>query len=235
MLHRAGYNARAARRKPLVSARNRKKRIEFANGYINKNIEFWCQVLFSDESKFNIFHSGGRILVWRKRNTELDPKNLCSTVKHGGGGVMVWGCMAASDVGELVFIEDTMDKMRYLEILKENLKKSAEKLGLGNNFYFQQDNDLKHTAYVVRQWISFNIPHILGTPPQSPDLNPIEHLWEELEKRVRTHNISSKAQLKQVLLDEWKKISAEITKKLVYSMQNRLKEVIRRKGHPTKY
>ncbi|KAK2583956.1 hypothetical protein KPH14_001215 [Odynerus spinipes] len=159
----------------------KKKRKTFSEQYLLKDNEFWDQVLWSDESKFNIFQNSGRILVWRKPNTKFEPKNLQSTVKHGGGGVLVWGCMAASGIGELVFIEDIMDKMVYLNVLKNNVKKCAEKLELGWNFYFQHDNDPKHTAYIVRQWIAFNIPHVLPTPPQSPDLNPIEHLWEELE------------------------------------------------------
>lgn len=234
-LHRAGYSARVARKKPLISKKNKKRRMEFANEFIGKDNDFWCQVLFSDESKFNIYRSNGRILVWRKPNTELEPKHLQGTAKHGGGGVMVWGCMAASGVGELEFIEGNMDKIKYLDILKNNLKKSAESLGLGNSYYFQQDNDPKHTAYIVRQWLIFNVPHLLKTAPQSPDLNPIEHLWEELEKRIRKVNITSKAQLQRVISEEWKKIGEEVTKKLVFSMNKRLKEVIKRKGYPTKY
>ena len=76
---------------------------------------------------------------------------------------------------------------------------------------------------------------MLITPPQSPDMNPIEHLWDHLEKRLRCHHISNKNQLKDLLLSEWLQISSEYTKKLVYSMPNRLNEVIRLKGYPTKY
>lgn len=169
--------------------------------------------MFSDESKFNIFQCDGRVLVWRRSNTELEERNIVQTIKHGGGGVMVWGCMSSSGVGELVFIENTMDKHVYLNILKQNLKKSAHKLNLEADYYFQQDNDPKHTAYIVRQWIIFNTPHMLATPPQSPDLNPIEHLWSELGRRIKTRHITSKQELKQVLLEEWQKIGPEITKK----------------------
>ncbi len=80
-------------------------------------------MIFSDESKFNVFGPDGRTLVWRQANTQLQEKNLQPTVKHGGGNVMVWGCMTASGVGELVFIEDIMDKHKYLNVLKDNLKK----------------------------------------------------------------------------------------------------------------
>lgn len=235
VLREAGYNSRVPRKKPYISKTNQRKRIEFAREHQNKDLDFWRTVIFSDESKFNIFRCDGRISVWRKPNTELERRNMLPTVKHGGGGVLVWGCMAASGVGELVFIEEIMDKMLYLNILKNNLSKSAEKLGLAGNYYFQQDNDPKHTAHIVREWILYNTPHTLKTPPQSPDLNPIEHLWDALDKRIRTHDIGSKAQLKQALTEEWAKIGPELTTNLVTSMPNRLKEVIKRKGFPTHY
>lgn len=235
VLHREGYRCRVARRKPLVSVANKKKRLEFAQAYLNVNPGFWDNVIFSDESKYNIFQSDGGRKVWRKPNTELDPKNIKSTVKHGGGSVMVWGCIASSGVGELVFIDKIMDKHLYLNILKENLQKSAEKLGIGNTFYFQQDRDPKHTAHIVREWILSNTPHILPTPPQSPDMNPIEHVWWELEKRIRKHHITSKDHLKKLLKEEWNKISTDFIKNLTNSMPNRLQAVIRAKGNPTKY
>ena len=61
------------------------------------------------------------------------------------------------------------------------MPESAKKLGLGENFYFQHDNDPKHTAHIVQQWTAFCLPHFVQTPPQSPDINPIENLWFELE------------------------------------------------------
>lgn len=188
-----------------------------------------------DESKYNIFGSDGRALVWRKKNEELNPKNTRKTVKHGGGGVMVWGCMSAAGVGNLAFIEEIMNKTVYLNILKNNLNQSAEKLDIRRDYYFQQDNDPKHTAADVKMWLAYNTPHMLNTPPQSPDMNPIENLWDHLEKRLRNHTISNKNQLKTLLMTEWQQISPDYTKKLVYSMPSRLNEVLRLKGYPTKY
>ncbi|GFY21553.1 transposable element Tc1 transposase [Trichonephila clavipes] len=95
---KAGYNGRVARKKPLIGKRNRVKRLKFAKGHILKPQQFWNEVIFSDESKFNIFGSDGRCMVWRKPNTSHHPKHTIPTVKHGGGSVMVLGCMAASGV-----------------------------------------------------------------------------------------------------------------------------------------
>lgn len=131
---------------------------------------------------------------------------------------MVWGCMSAAGVGKLVFINGIMDKTVYLNILKENLLQSANKLSLGGKFCFQQDNDPKHTAHIVRMWLVYHTPGTLKHPPQSPDLNPIEHLWKELENRVRKHVINNLSHLKQLLIQEWDKIPSETTEKLVLSM-----------------
>ncbi|GFY17930.1 transposable element Tc1 transposase [Trichonephila clavipes] len=92
-------------RNPHISAVNRQKRLDFANEHVNKLPQFWGKVLFSDESKFCIFCIKWRKLVWRKQGTALEKENLVPTVKYGGGGVMVWGCMAANGVSRLTFID----------------------------------------------------------------------------------------------------------------------------------
>lgn len=235
VLHKSNLKSYSARKKPYVSEINRKKRLEFAKKYKGVEPEFWKKVIWSDESKFNLFGPDGHGRVWRKPKEALNPKNTIKTVKHGGGGIMVWGCMAASGVGNMVIIDGIMDHKVYLNILKENLQASAEKLGLQDTFYFQQDNDPKHKSYVVRQWLVYNVPHLLETPPQSPDLNPIEHLWSILGKKIREHVIQNKTDLKHVILEEWSKISISLTQKLVLSMPNRLSEVIKLKGYPTRY
>ncbi|GBP15725.1 Transposable element Tc1 transposase, partial [Eumeta japonica] len=194
------------RKKPLVSLINRQKRIAFAEEHINKPEDFWKKVLFSDESKYCIFGIKGRQLVWRKPCTALNPKNLKPTVKHGGGGVMVWGCMSSKGVGNLEFIESTMDHRAYLDILKRNLPESVRKLGIQDDYIFQQDNDPKHTAYNTKLWLLYNVK-TAKTPPQSQTLNPIEHLWDLLERRIRNH--VQPQMLKSVLVEEWNNISSE--------------------------
>ncbi|GFX74043.1 transposable element Tcb2 transposase [Trichonephila clavipes] len=192
--------------------------------------QFWNEFIFSDESNFNIFGSDGRRMVWRKPNTSYHPKHTTPTVKHGGGSVMVWGCVAALGVGKLVFIDGIMHKMAYLNILPNNLKESADKLGVGSNFIFQQDNDPKHTEFVVKEWLLYHCGNQLNTPPQSPDLNVIKNLWSHLERAVQKHQITSKEQLKSVLQEEWLNIAPETTRHLVESMPRRLEAVISEKG-----
>ena len=111
-------------------------------------------------------------------------------MKHGGGSVTVWGCMAASGTGNLIFIDGILDKYKYLNILKNNFKESVRKLGLLEDFHFQHYNDPKHTARIVKKWIVHNIPHMLITPSQSPDINSIENLWAEIGKRLNKFQIT---------------------------------------------
>ncbi|GFX71525.1 transposable element Tcb1 transposase [Trichonephila clavipes] len=206
-----------------------KKRLDFAKTHQLKTDNFWKKVIFSDESKLNIFGSDGRRTVWKKPNTALDLKNLRPTVKHGGGSVMVLGGMASNGVGNLIFIDGIMDHKLYIDILNNNLKESAKKLGLDENFIFQQDNDPKLTARNVKMWCLFHCKQQFHTPPQSLDINVIENLWATLETAVQKHQIRNKAHLKQVLLEEWDKISPDTTKKLVESVPRRLEDIIKAK------
>lgn len=235
VIRSAGYNGRVPRKKPFLSERNILKRSDYAKKYVNKPIDFWKNVIFSDESKFNLFSSDGRRTVWRKPNSALEIKNIIPTIKHGGGSVLVWGCMSYSGVGNLHFIEDIMDAKMYLKILQNNLVDSAKKMNIENNFIFQQDNDPKHSARIVREWLLYNVRHTLPHPPQSPDLNPIENLWHILDLNIRKYHIKNKNDLKKHLKEEWEKISPEVTSKLALSMPKRLQEVINVKGLHTKY
>ncbi|GBL85289.1 Transposable element Tc1 transposase [Araneus ventricosus] len=181
VLRASGLNGCSARRKFFVSEKNRKLSLSFAKSTLNKPETYWNNVLFADESKFNIFGSDGRILVWRrKKNEELNPKNLVGTATYGGRDALVWECMSASGLGNLVFFDGIMNHALYLNILKDNLKLSVQNLGIGTIF-LNQDNDPMHTALNVRLWCHYNCPQNLKTSPQSPDLNPIEHIWRELE------------------------------------------------------
>lgn len=81
VLRKNGYHGRVPRRKPLISEKNRIKRIQFAREHKDKDNSYWNQVMFTDESKYNIFGCDGKGKVWRKSNEEMKIKNLCATVK----------------------------------------------------------------------------------------------------------------------------------------------------------
>ena len=107
-------------------------------------MDYWNHVLWSDEMKINLFGSDGFKHVWRQPGEEYKDKCVMLTVKHGGGNVMVWGCMSAAGVGELHFIEGNMSSNMYCEILQQSMIPSLQKLG--RRVVFKHDNDPKYTS-----------------------------------------------------------------------------------------
>ena len=147
---------------------------------------------------------------------------------------MVWGCMGRDGVGKLVFIDGTMDSIVYVRILSENLNESAEKLGL-TSFTFQQDNDPKHTSRYAKAYFEVNNITLMPWPSQSPDLNPIEHLWAHMKRKLKNLKPKNIRELKEMLIIIWNEITPDITAKLVDSMPRRVEAVIHAKGSNIKY
>ncbi|RWR98947.1 transposase-like protein [Dinothrombium tinctorium] len=234
-LHEQGFHGRTARKKPFISDVNKKKRIKWARDHLQKDLEFWKRVIWSDESKFNFFAPDGNMKVWRKKGEALKKECLRPTVKHGGGNVMVWGCFSWFGVGPLVFIDELMCKEDYLNILKQNVKQAAREMQIWDQFIFQQDNDPKHTAKIVKKWFLDNNICRLDWVAQSPDLNPIEHLWSDIERRLNGRSPRNKTELKELLREAWFSTDLNFIHKLINSMPNRCRRVIHYKGGPTEY
>ncbi len=101
--------------------------------------------------------------------------------------------------------------------------------------FFQHDNDPKHTSKATVGFLKKNRVKVIQWPSMSPDLNPIEHLWGILMRQVEHHSPSSIQSLKEVILEEWKKIDLAKCRQLVHSMPRRLGAVIKHHGGHTKY
>lgn len=233
--HEIGLYGRVARKKPYVNKSNRLKRLKYAREMLQRPLGFWDSIVWSDESKFNLFGSDGRIMAWRTRDEEFDPKCTVPVVKYGGGSVMVWGCFTRKGVGRLYVLNHTMDALYYRQILEENLLPSIKQLGLGSSFMFMHDNDPKHRSALVRDWLRNNGIEVLQWPSSSPDLNPIEHLWDVLEDQVKKRQPRNKKELSLYLVEEWNKIELSVLQKLVDSVPSRLNECIKMKGYATRY
>ena len=131
-----------------------------------------------------------------------------------------------------------MDAELYEEILEDHVFKTLEYYGMNpDDFIFQQDNDPKHTSKKAKKWFEDNNVTVLDWPPQSPDLNPIEHLWHILKMRLATYERHTKSiqELWERVEVEWEKIPKEECVKLIQSMPRRVAAVLKAKGGYTKY
>ncbi len=139
-LHQIGLHGCHPRWKPLLKMMHKKARKQFAEDKQTKDMDYWNHVLWSEETKINLFGSDGVKRVWQQPGEEYKDKYILPTVKHGGGSVMVWGCMSPAGTGELQFIEGTMNANMYCDILKQSMIPSLRRLG--RRAVFQHDNDL---------------------------------------------------------------------------------------------
>ena len=200
---------------------------------LTKHMDYWNHVLWSDEMKINLFGSDGFKHVWQRPGEEYKDKCVMPTVKHGGGNVIVWGCMSAAGVGELYFIEGNMNTNMYCKILQQSMIPSLQKLG--RTAVFQHDNDPKHTSKMTTALLKRLRVKVMDWPNMSPDLNPIEHLWGILKRKVEVCKVSNICQLRDVVMEEWKSIPVATREALVNSMPRSVKAVLDNDGGHTKY
>ncbi len=151
---------------------------------------------------------------------------------------MVWGCFSSFGVGNIVRIYGNMNGELYRQILDEDLLGTIQWHELDkDNIIFQQDNDPKHSANLTKQWFEDNDVNVLEWPPQSPDLNPIEHLWNEIDRRLRQleYRVHNQDQLWEAIQKIWVETDNDFLTKLIQSMPERINDVIKAKSGYTRW
>ncbi|KAG1534651.1 hypothetical protein G6F49_013324 [Rhizopus delemar] len=113
-LRDAGLVSFVRPKKPLINERNRKRRLKRACQHIDWTVNDWINVIWSDKAKVNCFESDGMFYVWKEPGKPLKKHQVHETMKHGGGSIMVWGCISWYDPG---YIMDVVKNMRRTFIL----------------------------------------------------------------------------------------------------------------------
>ena len=237
-LKTAGMKSAVKTKKPFLSKKHRRERLDFAISHQDWTVEDWKRVIWSDETKINRLGSDGRKWVWKKHGEGLSDRLVQGTLKFGGGSLMMWGCMMWEGVGFACKIDGKMDADLYIQILEDELINSINHYEKDvGDVIFQQDNDPKHTSKKAKNWFEDNGFQVLLWPAQSADLNPIEHLWTHLKMKLGeyTQVPNGILQLWERVQEEWEKIELEVCQNLIESMPRRMEAVIRAKGGYTKY
>jgi transposase len=201
-------------------------------------VDDWNRVVWTDETKISCLGSDGREWVWTEPGCALTDRNVKGTVKFDGGSLMMWGCMTSQGVGHACRIDGGMDAQLYTHILSDEFLQTLAYHGLKvDEIIFQQDNDSKHTSRIARQWFEDNKVEVLSWPAQSPDLNPIEHLWRHLKRQLAACSTSATSmhELWERVEAAWDEIPAQVCIDLIESMPRRIAAVLKAKGGYTKY
>ena len=194
----------------------------------------WCKVEFSDESTFYQMRNVHK-LVRRPVGERFNPKFTVKTVKHPPS-VMVWGCFdGKKGRGRLEFLKkgETMNSVRYQATLEEKLLPIFEARGMK---WFLQDGAPCHTSKSTREFLERNRVPVLPWPGNSPDLNPIENLWEVMKVKVAEKLPTSLQDLKDKICEVWAlETSRKACERLARSMPARIEAVLANGGWPSKY
>ena len=152
-LVKMGYVVRRPKKKPLLTTRMMKARLDWAKRHAEWTVEDWKNVIWSDESKFNLYRSDGHQFVRRRSDEEYHPDCLETTVKYPASA-MVWGCFTWYNIGRLHLCKGTVNQAQYLKILEDRLLPTMRDLeqdvGISSrDIVFQQDSAPAHTAKTV--------------------------------------------------------------------------------------
>lgn len=235
-LVKRGLNARRPAKKPLLDQRARNRRLEWARERQNLRLQHWRHVLFTDESRFLLHHQDGRLRVRRTRGERFRDDCVTGVVRGGGGSVHVWGGIHYGGKTELVILENNVNAVRYANLLTTTALPYARR-HFRRNFVYQHDNAPAHRARRIQDLLEQEEVEVMPWPPYSPDCNPIEHCWDQLDRAVRQRDPapSSLQELRAALLEEWENLSQRNVNKLIDSMPRRIGAVLESRGGYTRY
>jgi len=236
-LREGGLKSYVPIKAPRLQRCHRVARLEFGRQHQNWNDNQWGQILFTDESRFCINSIDGRERLYRRQGEQNAPFNFTTTVSFGGGSIMVWGGICLGARTELVVVDGgALTADRYIrDILQDHVVPFAPYIG--ENFVLMHDNARPHVAHIVTDFLNeVGIP-TLNWPACSPDLNPIEHVWDMLARRLRSRRraVQSREELRVALIEEWDRLPQELIDNLINSMRRRMTAVVRARGGNTRY
>ena len=225
-------------RRPLVGCilrrHHRQARVRWCRNVQRWNWRHWQRIWFSDESRFQLRKHDGRTRVYRRRNERYARNCVVEADRFGGGSVMVRGAISYNMRSDLVDVRGNLTAIRYRdEVLQRHLLPVFDP----QRHVFQQDNARPHVARITMDYLRNQNITVLPWPSKSPDLNPIEHLWDQLGKSIQRRQPQPQTlqQLSQALQEEWTRIPQARIQRLIMSMPRRCQAVLNARGGHNRY
>ncbi len=172
--------------------------------------------------------------VWRCVGERFADVNVVDRVAHGGGGVMVWAGICYGQRTQLHFIDGILNAQRYRD---EILRPIVVPFIHDHHLMLQHDNARPHVARICTQFLEAeNIP-VLAWSAYSPDMSPIEHVWDALDRRIRQRGPvpANIQQLRTAIEEEWTNIPQATINNLINSMWRRCVALREANGGHTRY
>jgi hypothetical protein len=231
---------RVAAKKPFLKAVHIRKRKEWARENVRLTREDWIRIIWTDESSVEVGKQSRQCTVWRKPGERYLQDCVVPTFKSGRQSVMVWGCISYNMRGPLVRIPSDMRKgVDYVALildgpLWEVFVEQSEEKGIVR---VMEDGAPTHRSKAAQTFRSKNSLETFPHPAQSPDMNPIEHVWKRLKVLINKHPIQpgNVDELWVALQEEWLNIDHTFINSLIDSMPNRVQALHRARGGSTKY
>ena len=233
-LKAVGIVARIPAQRILLRPRHIVARLNWAQLHQRWVARQWDDVVFSDECRFQMETHDGRRKVFRRAHERYNPN--CVSAVGDKRGVMVWGAISSADRSPLIFINGNLTARRYIdEVIRPHLLPFLARNG---NPTFQQDNAPAHRARLTQDFLNQNGVNVLRPwPAVSPDLNPIEHVWDQMKRTLRSVHPAPQnlPQLRVTLTNIWNNIPQRNLRNLTNSMRRRCTAVVNARGGYTRY
>ncbi|GFX59772.1 transposable element Tcb2 transposase [Trichonephila clavipes] len=215
-------------RRPVVcvplTRQHRIARLQWCREHHNWTEQDWACVLFSDESRFSLSSDCRRQLIWHESGTAYSPENIQEKDRYPTYSIMVWaGIMINGRTRLHVVANGTMTGQRYIdEVLLPHVR--LFRGAVGDKFVFMDDNATCHRTLAVQDCLDSEGIQRLVWPARSPDLNPIENVWDALGRQVAGRNYppTNKNTLIRALTEEWDKLPQQLLDDVVQSMVRRV-------------
>ncbi|GFU42457.1 transposable element Tcb2 transposase [Trichonephila clavipes] len=209
---------------PQLSRQHRTARLQWCREHHNWTEQDWACVLFSDESRFSLSSDCRRQLIWRESGTAYRSENIQEKDRYPTYSIMVWaGIMINGRTRLHVVAKGTMTGQRYIdEVLIPHVR--LFRGAVGDKFVFMDDNATCHRTLAVQDCLDSEGIQRLVWPARSPDLNPIENVWDALGRQVAGRNYppTNKNTLIRALTEEWDKLPQQLLDNVVQSMVRRV-------------